>query len=55
MIYGVVLISAVQQNDSIIHIDTYFFIFISIMVFSEDTGYSSQWYTVGLVVYAFYI
>ena len=32
-IYNVVLISAVQQNDSVIHIHTFFLIFFSIMVY----------------------
>ena len=33
LIYNVVLISAVQQSDSVIHIYTFFFIFFSIMVY----------------------
>ena len=33
MIYNVVLISAVQQSDSVIHIYTFFFIFFVIMVY----------------------
>ena len=33
LIYNVVLISAVQQSDSVIHIYTLFFIFFSIMVY----------------------
>ena len=33
LIYNVVLISAVQQSDSVIHTYTFFFIFSSIMVF----------------------
>ena len=48
------LISAVQKSDSVIHIDIYvyiyiytlFFIFFSIMV-SQDIEYSSLCYTVG--------
>ena len=33
LIYNVVLISAVQQSDSFIHIHAFFFIFFSIMVY----------------------
>ena len=33
LIYNVVLISAVQQSDSVIHIYTFFFIFFSIMLY----------------------
>ena len=35
MIYSVVLISAVQQSDSVIHLYTFFFIFFSIMVYAR--------------------
>ena len=33
VIYSVVLISAVQQSDSVIHIYTFFFVFFSIVVY----------------------
>ena len=33
LIYNVVLVSGVQQNDSVIHTYTFFFIFFSIMVY----------------------
>ena len=33
LIYNVVLVSGVQQSDSVIHIYTFFFIFFSIMVY----------------------
>ena len=46
MIYNVVLISAIQQSESVIHIYTFFFIFFSVMV-SQDTEYSSLCSTVG--------
>ena len=35
LIYIVVLISAVQQSESVIHIHVFFFIFFSMMVYSR--------------------
>ena len=35
MIYDVVLVSAIQQSDSVIHICTFFFILFSIMVYAR--------------------
>ena len=50
LIHNVVLISAVQQSDSVIHIYiyiyTFFFIFFSIGL-SQDIRYSSLCYAVG--------
>ena len=46
LIYNVVLISTVQQSDSVIHIYIFFFIFFSIMVYHK-IEYSSLCYTVG--------
>ena len=33
LIYNVVLVSGVQQSDSLIHIPTFFFVFFAIMVY----------------------
>ena len=63
LIYNV-LISAVQQSDSVIH--TYICIYVHIYIYilfyilfhyglSQDTEYSSLCYTVGPVVYPFYM
>ena len=46
LIYSVVLISAVQQRDSVRHIHTFFFIFFHYSL-SQDIEYSSLCYTVG--------
>ena len=35
MIYSIVLISAVQQSDSVMHICTFFFVSFSIMVYNQ--------------------
>ena len=50
LIYSVVFISAVQQNDSVIHIYIYiyffFYIFFHYRLF-QDIEYSSMCYTIG--------
>ena len=53
--YNVVLISAVQQSDSVLHI--YIYIIFQILFhyrLLQDTEYSTLGYTVNLVVYLFY-
>ena len=46
LIYSVVLFSAVQQIDSVIHIYTFFFNILFNYGLSQDIEYSSLWYTV---------
>ena len=46
LIYNVVLISAVQQSDSVIHIHTFFFNIVFHYGLSQGIGYSSLCYTV---------
>ena len=46
LIYSVVLISAVQQSDSVIHIYTFFFNILFHYGLSQEIGYSSLCYTV---------
>ena len=55
LVYNVVLISAVQQSDSVIHIHTFVFILFSIMVYHRILNIvpcAILWY---LVVYPSYI
>ena len=47
LIFNIVLVSAIQQNDSVIHIYTYFFHMIFHYGLSEDIECSSLCYTVG--------
>ena len=53
LIYNVALISAVQQNDSVIHIYTLFFIFFSIMVYPRILNIVLCATRQNLVVYPF--
>ena len=53
LIYSVVLISAVQQSDSVIHVYTSFFIFFSIMVYPRRLDIVSCAIQQDLVVYPF--
>ena len=46
VVYSVVLISAVQESDSVIHIHTFFVILFHYHL-SQDTEYNSPCYTVG--------
>ena len=47
LIYNVVMVSDVQQNDSVIHTCTFFFNILLQHGLSQETGYSSLCYTVG--------
>ena len=54
LIYNVVLISAVQQSESVIHIYTFFFIFFSIMVYPRTLNIVHCTTQQNLVVHLFY-
>ena len=47
LIYNIVLISAIQQSDSVIHVYTFFSKIIFHYGLSQNTEYSSLCYTVG--------
>ena len=55
LIHNVVLISAVQQSDSVIHMYTFFFILFSIMVYHRILNRVPCAIQSDLVVYSFYI
>ena len=55
LIYNVVLTSTIQQNDSVKHIYTFFFIFFSIMFYHRILNIAPCAIEQDLVVYPFYL
>ena len=53
--YNVMLVSAVQQNDSVIHMCALFFVFFSIMVYHKILNIVPCVIQPDLVVYPFHI
>ena len=53
LIYNVVLISAVQKSDSVIHMYTFFLIFFSMMVYCRTLNIAPCAIQEDLIVYPF--
>ena len=55
LIYNIVLISAVQQSDSVIHIHIFFFTFLSILVYPRTLNMVPYAIQQDLIVYPSYL